>query len=52
MARMRAAGVPLLMAVMVAVCIGVKDKMPSQIIRYNGISLYWIRCIREILQEG
>lgn len=39
MAGMRAAGVPLLMAVMVAVRIGVKDKMTGQIVRHSCICI-------------
>ena len=39
MAGMRAAGVPLLMAVMVAVGIGVKDKMTGQIVRHSCICI-------------
>ena len=38
MAGMRAAGVPLLMAVMVAVRIGVKDKISCKVIRNNAVS--------------
>ena len=39
MVGMRAAGVPLLMAVMVAVRIGVKDKMTGQIVRHSCICI-------------
>ena len=38
MAGMRAASVPLLMAVMVAVRIGVKDKISCKVIRNNAVS--------------
>ena len=39
MAGMRAAGVPLLMAVMAAVRIGVKDKMTGQIVRHSCVCI-------------
>ena len=39
MTGVRAAGVPLLMAVMAAVRIGVKDKMTGQIVRHSGICI-------------